>query len=175
MQYMSTRGGIAPIGFAEAVLMGLATDGGLLVPGEVPRVDRAILRAWSGLRFQDLALEVMTPFIGDEIPGEDLRDLIERSYASFAHPEVTPVVEVGGLRILELFHGPTAAFKDVALQLLGNLFEYLLARDGGELNICGATSGDTGSAAIYGVRGKARISIFMLHPRAGSRRSRSGR
>jgi threonine synthase len=165
MQYMSTRGGIAPIGFAEAVLMGLATDGGLLVPGEVPCVDRSILRAWSGLRFQDLAFEVMTPFIGDEIPGEDLRDLIERSYASFAHPEVTPVVEVGGLRILELFHGPTAAFKDVALQLLGNLFEYLLARDGGELNICGATSGDTGSAAIYGVRGKARISIFMLHPK----------
>jgi threonine synthase len=165
MQYVSTRGGIAPVGFADAVLMGLATDGGLLVPANLPRVDAATLRAWSGLRFQDLALEVMASFIGDEIPRDDLRTLIERSYATFTHPEVTPLVEVGDLRILELFHGPTAAFKDVALQFLGNLFEYLLARDGGELNICGATSGDTGSAAIYGVRGKARISIFMLHPK----------
>ncbi|MFB1486667.1 MULTISPECIES: threonine synthase [unclassified Thiocapsa] len=165
MQYSSTRGGIAPVGFAEAVLMGLATDGGLLVPTAVPSVDVSTLRAWSGLGFQDLALEVMTPFVGDEIPRDDLRALIERSYSTFTHPEVTPIVEVGDRRILELFHGPTAAFKDVALQFLGNLFEYLLARDGGELNICGATSGDTGSAAIYGVRGKARISIFMLHPK----------
>lgn len=165
MQYSSTRGGVAPVGFAEAVLMGLATDGGLLVPVDLPRLDVSTLRAWSGLNFQDLALEVMTPFVGDEIPRDHLRELVERSYATFTHPEVTPVVEIGDLRILELFHGPTAAFKDVALQLLGNLFEYLLARDGGELNICGATSGDTGSAAIYGVRGKARISIFMLHPK----------
>ncbi len=165
MQYASTRGGIVPVGFADAVLMGLATDGGLLVPTELPGVDAATLRDWSGLRFQDLAFEVMTPFIGEEIPPEDLRDLIERSYATFAHPEVTPLTQVGDLRILELFHGPTAAFKDVALQFLGNLFEYLLARDGRELNICGATSGDTGSAAIDGVRGKARISIFMLHPK----------
>jgi len=165
MQYVSTRGGIAPVGFAEAVLMGLATDGGLLVPKHLPRIAPATLRAWSGLRFQDLALEVMGPFVGDEIPPEDLRGLIERAYAGFSHPQVTPLVEVAGLRVLELFHGPTAAFKDVALQLLGNLFEYLLARDGGELNICGATSGDTGSAAIYGVRGKEHISIFMLHPR----------
>lgn len=165
MHYLSTRGGIAPIGFADAVMMGLATDGGLLVPADIPRVDAETLRAWSGLRFQDLALEVLTPFIGDEIPRADLRDLIERSYATFGHPEVTPVVAAGELRILELFHGPTAAFKDVALQFLGNLFEYLLARDGGQLNILGATSGDTGSAAIYGVRGKARIQIFILHPK----------
>lgn len=165
MQYSSTRGGVAPVGFAEAVLMGLATDGGLLVPETLPRVEASSLRAWSGLRFQELALEVMAPFVGDEIPKQDLRTLIERSYATFTHPEVTPLVEIGDLRILELFHGPTAAFKDVALQFLGNLFEYLLARDGRELNICGATSGDTGSAAIYGVRGKARISIFMLHPK----------
>ncbi|NCC28764.1 MAG: threonine synthase [Gammaproteobacteria bacterium] len=165
MQYSSTRGGIASVGFAEAVMMGLATDGGLLVPNAVPCVDASTLQAWSGLRFQDLALEVMTPFVGDEIPRDELRALIERSYATFTHPEVTPLVEVGDLRILELFHGPTAAFKDVALQFLGNLFEYLLARDGGAINICGATSGDTGSAAIYGVRGKARISIFMLHPK----------
>lgn len=165
MQYVSTRGGIAAVGFAEAVMMGLATDGGLLVPSSLPRVDAASLRAWSDLSFQDLALEIMAPFVGDEIPAEDLRDLIRRSYATFAHPQVTPVVEQGGTRILELFHGPTAAFKDVALQFLGNLFDYLLTRDGGALNICGATSGDTGSAAIHGVRGKERISIFMLHPK----------
>jgi threonine synthase len=165
MRYISTRGGIAPVGFAEAVMMGLATDGGLLVPEEIPRVDPATLRAWADLSFQDLALEVLTPYVGDEIPRADLQDLIERSYAGFTHPEVTPVIEVAGLRVLELFHGPTAAFKDVALQLLGNLFEYLLARDGGRLNILGATSGDTGSAAIYGVRGKAGIQIFILHPK----------
>jgi len=145
-------------------MMGLATDGGLLVPERCPRLDDPTLRAWAGLRFQDLALEVMTPFVGDAIPCDDLADLIERSYASFTHPGVTPVVRLGDQWLLELFHGPTAAFKDVALQFLGNLFEYLLERDGGHLNILGATSGDTGSAAIAGVRGKARIQIFILFP-----------
>jgi len=165
MQYISTRGGVAPVGFAEALMMGLGTDGGLLVPAEVPQVDAATLRAWSQLPFQALALEVMTPFIGDEIPRDDLRRLIEASYAGFSDPAVTPLREAAGRTYLELFHGPTAAFKDVALQLLGNLFEYLLERDGGQLNILGATSGDTGSAAIYGVRGKPRINIFILHPK----------
>ena len=165
MLYESTRGRVAPVGFAEAVMMGLATDGGLLVPTEVPRIDAATLAAWAGLRFQDLALEVMTPYVGAALPRTDLRALIERSYAGFSHPEVTPVTAAGDLRVLELFHGPTAAFKDVALQFLGNLFEYLLERDGGRLNIVGATSGDTGSAAIYGVRGKARIQVFILHPK----------
>jgi threonine synthase len=165
MNYVSTRGGIEPVGFTEAVMMGLATDGGLLVPDEIPVIDPGTLRRWAGLRFQDLALEVLSPFVADDIPRSDLRALIERSYAGFDHPEVTPVVSVGGIRILELFHGPTAAFKDVALQLLGNLFEYVLQRDGGRLNIVGATSGDTGSAAIYGVRGKERIQCFILHPK----------
>lgn len=164
MHYLSTRGGIAPIGFADAVMMGLATDGGLLVPSTIPQIDATTLRAWSGLSFQELALEVITPFVGDEIPRADLQALIDRSYAGFTHPEITPVIDTGGVRILELFHGPTAAFKDVALQLLGNLFDYLLARDGQQLNIVGATSGDTGSAAIYGVRGKERIQIFILYP-----------
>jgi threonine synthase len=164
MNYVSTRGGVAPVDFAQAVMMGLGTDGGLLVPATIPRIDGDTLAAWSRLPFPDLALEVMTPFVGDAIPRDDLAERIRRSYASFSHPEVTPVVEVGGTRILELFHGPTAAFKDVALQLLGNLFEYLLERDGGRINIVGATSGDTGSAAIAGVRGKARIEIFILHP-----------
>ena len=163
MRYVSTRGGVAPIGFAEAVMMGLGTDGGLLVPLSLPRLDAETLKTWSSLRFQDLALEVMSPFVGDAIPRHHLAALIERSYASFSHPEVTPVIRLGDPWLLELFHGPTAAFKDVALQFLGNLFEYLLERDGGRLNIVGATSGDTGSAAIAGVRGKSRIHIFILH------------
>jgi len=165
MNYVSTRGGIEPVGFSDAVMMGLATDGGLLVPAQIPTVDPGTLGRWARLSFQALALEVLSPFVGDDIPREDLRGLIERSYAGFSHPEITPVVRVGATPILELFHGPTAAFKDVALQLLGNLFEYLLERDGGRLNILGATSGDTGSAAIYGVRGKERIDIFILYPK----------
>lgn len=164
MKYVSTRGGVTPVGFADAVMMGLGTDGGLLVPERIPRLEREDLVRWARLRFQDLAVEVISPFVGGDISRGDLVDLVSRSYASFSHAEVTPVVSAGERRILELFHGPTAAFKDVALQLLGNLFEYLLARDGGRLNIVGATSGDTGSAAIAGVRGKSRIHIFILYP-----------
>jgi len=164
MHYLSTRGRVEPVGFAEAVMMGLGTDGGLLLPARVPQIGPDVLRDWSRLSFQDLALEVIDPFVADAIPREDLADLIGRSYATFSHSEVTPLVRVGERRILELFHGPTAAFKDVALQFLGNVFEYLLERDGGRLNILGATSGDTGSAAIAGVRGKERIRIFILHP-----------
>ncbi len=164
MQYLSTRGGVEPVGFSSAVMMGLGTDGGLLLPATVPKVGPDALRDWSDLSFRDLAVELMLPFVGDAIPRADLAALIARSYATFSHQEVTPLVRVGEQWILELFHGPTAAFKDVALQFLGNVFEYLLARDGGRLNILGATSGDTGSAAITGVRGKDRIRIFILHP-----------
>ena len=165
MRYISTRGGVRAVGFADAVMMGLGTDGGLLVPEQVPTLGADQLRAWASLPFQGLALEVLNPFVGDAIPRDDLAGLIERSYAGFSHPEVTPLHDAGGRTYLELFHGPTAAFKDVALQLLGNLFEYLLERGGDQLNILGATSGDTGSAAIYGVRGKPRINIFILHPK----------
>ena len=165
MQYLSTRGGVTPVTFSQAVMMGLATDGGLLLPERIPTADAKTLSAWAELPFASLALAVIGRFVGeDDIPRADLARLVERSYATFTHPEVTPVVDADGLRILELFHGPTLAFKDVALQLLGNLFEYLLEREGGHLNILGATSGDTGSAAIYGVRGKRGIDIFILHP-----------
>lgn len=163
MNYISTRGGIAPVPFREAVMMGLATDGGLLLPESIPTVDAATMMAWRSLSYQELAFAVISRFVGD-IPADDLRRLIDRSYATFADPAVTPVVAQGEIHILELFHGPTLAFKDVALQLLGNLFEYLLADQGATMNILGATSGDTGSAAIYGVRGKELINIFILHP-----------
>ena len=163
MQYISTRGGIAPLSFTEAVMMGLATDGGLLLPESIPAIDQKTLASWRGLTYPELAFEVISRF-ADDIPAEDLRELINRSYATFTHPEITPLVSHDDLHILELFHGPTLAFKDVALQFLGNVFEYLLKKSGGKMNILGATSGDTGSAAIYGVRGKERINIFILHP-----------
>ncbi len=164
MRYVSTRGGVSAVTFSEAVMMGLATDGGLLLPESIPAVAPETLQKWAGLPFQELAVEVMLPYVGEDMSREELVDLVSRSYASFSHPEITPLVEAGNTRILELFHGPTAAFKDVALQFLGNLFEFLLERSGGRLNILGATSGDTGSAAIYGVRGQERIDIFILHP-----------
>ncbi len=163
MQYLSTRGGIQPVSFTKAVMMGLAEDGGLLLPRTIPRIDSQTLASWKDLGYAELAFEVMSRFI-DDIPVADLKTLINRSYATFDHKEVAPLVHCGNLHILELFHGPTLAFKDIALQFLGNLFEYLLARSGEVLNILGATSGDTGSAAIYGVRGKERIRIFILHP-----------
>ena len=163
MKYISTRGGIAPIGFKDAVMMGLATDGGLLLPREIPKVDYFTLARWYDLSYRDLAFEIISLFATD-IPSADLKRLIDRSYDRFTHPEITPVVTRDGVHIVELFHGPTLAFKDVALQLLGNLFEYLLKERGEKMNIVGATSGDTGSAAIHGVRGKENISIFILHP-----------
>jgi len=163
MHYISTRGGIAPVPFKKAVMMGLATDGGLLLPETIPAVDETVAKSWQDLSFQELAHTIMTLFIGD-IPANDLRTIITRSYSTFTHPEITPIVTIGGLHILELFHGPTLAFKDVALQFLGNTFAYILQETGGKMNILGATSGDTGSAAIYGVRGKERINIFILHP-----------
>lgn len=163
MKYISTRGGIEPISFKEAVMMGLATDGGLLLPETIPSVDRLTLESWRNLPYPELAFRIISLFCSD-IPPHDLKLLIDRSYQVFDHDEVTPVVKKDGVNILELFHGPTLAFKDVALQLLGNLFEYLLKEQGRKMNIVGATSGDTGSAAIYGVRGKENMAIFILHP-----------
>lgn len=164
MNYFSTRGQVEPIGFADAVMMGLADDGGLLLPVSIPAVaDR--LETWRQLDYPSLAFEVLRLFISTEdISDDELQTLVTRSYATFEHPEIAPVVPVGDIYVMELFHGPTLAFKDFALQLLGNLFEHILARRGQQLNIVGATSGDTGSAAIAGVRGKANISIFVMHP-----------
>jgi len=162
-RYFSTRGQTRGIGFREAVLMGLATDGGLLLPEGLPQVS-SCLGSWRALPYPRLACEVMRPFVGGALPEATFADLVERSYRRFAHPDVCPVVPAGPVHILELFHGPTLAFKDIALQFLGNLFELILAESGASLNLLGATSGDTGSAAIAGVRGKARISIFIMHP-----------
>jgi threonine synthase len=163
MRYISTRGGIAPIPFKDAVMMGLATDGGLILPESYPCISRQQLDDWRGLSYSDLAFQIISPFV-DDIPVDELKHMIQQSYSTFSHPDITPVVKQDGVYILELFHGVTLAFKDVALQFLGNLFEYILSERGERLNIIGATSGDTGSAAIHGVRGKKGINIFILHP-----------
>jgi threonine synthase len=161
MRYISTRGGDHPLGFKDAVMTGLARDGGLLLPAEVPYVAPR-LPAWQRLSYPELAFEIMRLYT--DIPAADLNDIIARSYAAFRHPDVTPVQCVDGVHILELFHGPTLAFKDVALQFLGNVFEYILEETNQHLNILAATSGDTGSAAICGVRSRERIRIFVMHP-----------
>jgi len=162
MRYVSTRGDCAPLSFTDTILTGLARDGGLFVPDRFPDVsDR--LAAWCTLASTDLAFEIMRRF-ADDIPEATLRTLIDRSYGTFRHPEVTPVVSAGNMHILELFHGPTLAFKDIALQFLGNLFDFVLSMKQTHMNIVAATSGDTGSAAIAGVRGRARINIFVMHP-----------
>lgn len=162
MKYISTRGQIAPIDFQDAVMMGLADDGGLVVPQSIPNV-KDQLDSWRELSYPELAFEIIRLFVTD-IPENDLKALIDTSYGEAFDPDVAVTVGVGDLYLLELWHGPTLAFKDVALQLLGNLFEYILGHRGGRLNILGATSGDTGSAAIYGVRSRAGIDIFMMHP-----------
>ena len=162
MRYVSTRGDGAPLNFTDTILTGLARDGGLFLPEQIPDA-RAMLDAWRKLPYAELAFEIMRLF-ADDIPADTLREIIRKSYAAFRHAEVTPVVKAGDIHILELFHGPTLAFKDVALQFLGNLFEYALAQTDTEMNIVAATSGDTGSAAIYGVRGRERIRIFVMHP-----------
>ncbi len=162
MKYVSTRGQIEPIEFQDAVMMGLADDGGLIIPESIPDV-AGRLEAWKSLDYSDLAFEIFRLFIGD-IPETDLKTLIEKTYADAFDPAPAVTLRVGPVYVLELWHGPTLAFKDIALQLLGNLFEYILARRGGRLNILGATSGDTGSAAIAGCRGRAGIDIFIMHP-----------
>lgn len=162
MKYKSTRGGVSGISFKDAVMMGLASDGGLLVPEFIPDFSNR-LPDLRNLSYQALAVEIMGSFISD-ISREDLVELVARSYSTFDHDQVTPLVSVGELQILELFHGPTLAFKDVALQFLGNVFELILQEQGSQVKILGATSGDTGSAAIAGIRGKANIDIFIMFP-----------
>ena len=166
MRYVSTRGDTAPMPFSEAVLTGLAPDGGLLVPERFPNVaDR--LDAWRELSYVELAQAIFRLYV-DDIPAADLDAIVADAFTAFDHPDIVPLVDLGDFKVLELFHGPTLSFKDVALQILGRVFEYLLGKSGQHLNIVGATSGDTGSAAIYGVRGRENLSIFVLYPNGGT-------
>lgn len=166
MKYVSTRGEAPSLDFAEVTLAGLASDGGLYVPDSWPQFSHAEIASMRGLPYAELAARVMEPFVGDCLTRERLRDLTAKAYGRFAHKAVTPLVQLNEQHwVLELFHGPTLAFKDVALQLLGLLFEEFLAREQGNLTIVGATSGDTGSAAIDAVAGLDNVEIFMLHPK----------
>ncbi|GEQ66519.1 hypothetical protein JCM33374_g182 [Metschnikowia sp. JCM 33374] len=176
--YRSTRSSTPQsLSFEDAVMTGLAKDGGLFVPSVIPKLPSDFLTAWKDLTFEQLAFNIMREYISEtEIPNDDLRSLVKRSYSTFRAEEVTPLKPLdakSGLYILELFHGPTYAFKDVALQFVGNLFEYFLVRRNAgiqdpnkrqKITVVGATSGDTGSAAIYGLRGKKDVSVFILYP-----------
>ena len=173
MKYISTRGNAPAKTFTEILLGGLAPDGGLYLPEEYPQVTRAELDAWRTLSYADLAFAVLSKFATD-IPADDLKAIISKTYTATVYSngradsdatQITPLRTLEpGVHILELSNGPTLAFKDMAMQLLGNLFEYALARQNEELNILGATSGDTGSAAEYAMRGKRGIRVFMLSP-----------
>ena len=165
MRYVSTRGEAPSLDFEGVTLAGLASDGGLYLPEEWPRFSEAEIAAMAGLPYAGLAARVMQPFVGDSLTPDELLDLCRRAYGRFSHAAVTPLTQLDQRQwLLELFHGPTLAFKDVALQLLGLLFETFLARRDDHLTIIGATSGDTGSAAIDAVAGRERIDIFMMHP-----------
>ncbi len=178
MRYLSTRGGMEPLPFTRILLGGLAPDGGLVVPERIPQIDDATLQQWRGLSYAELATRILGLYC-DDIPTEDLRAMIGRTYTAevFGNPDITPLtllsthLESGGhsgeaspLYLQHLSNGPTLAFKDLAMQLLGQLFEYVLLKEDRWLNVLGATSGDTGSAAEYAMRGKRHIRVFMLSP-----------
>lgn len=163
MRYLSTRGMTPPVGFSEAVAAGLAPDGGLFVPATLPDLaDR--LADWRGCTYEELAFEFLRLF-ADDIPADELRAMVGAAYESFDHPERAPLVPLADdLWVLELFHGPTLAFKDFALQLLGRLYERQVRLSGRPITVLGATSGDTGSAAIHGLNGRPGVKIFILYP-----------
>ncbi|MGX9856055.1 threonine synthase [Limimaricola variabilis] len=165
MRYVSTRGQAPSLSFEEAMLTGLARDGGLYVPETVPMFDRAQIAAMAGQPYEEVAFRVMRPFIGDAFTDDEFRELIARAYAGFAHPARAPLKQLGpNHHLLELFHGPTLAFKDFAMQLIGQLFQASLERSGRRITIVGATSGDTGSAAIEAFRGLANVDVVILYP-----------
>lgn len=166
MRYISTRGGMPPKPFSKILLSGLSPDGGLAMPETYPRITATELGAWRGMSYQALAFEILSRFV-DDIPADDLRSIVNQTYTAeiFGNADITPLKTLeSGLHILGLSNGPTLAFKDIAMQLLGNLFQYQLDKTGDELNILGATSGDTGSSAEYAMRGKHGIRVFMLSP-----------
>jgi threonine synthase len=165
MQYISSRGGAAALNFENVTLAGLASDGGLYVPQSWPQFSASEIAALRGKSYVETAVAVMRPFVAGSLDEDELRTLCTQAYGRFSHDAIAPLVQLDARHwMLELFHGPTLAFKDIALQLLGLLFEKFLAPRDTHLTIIGATSGDTGSAAIDAVAGRAKIDIFMLHP-----------
>ena len=165
MKYLSTRGEAPSLGFADVTLAGLARDGGLYVPETWPRLSPEAIAGLAGRPFHEIAVEVIAPFTGGEVSRAELSVMAREAYAQFGHPAVTPLVQIGPDRwVLELFHGPTLAFKDVAMQLLARLMDHMLAKRGERATIVGATSGDTGGAAIEAFRGSSRVDVVILFP-----------
>jgi threonine synthase len=166
VQYISTRGKAPKLGFKDAVIAGLASDGGLYVPESIPSFSPEEIASMAELSYPELAFKVMQPFIAGDIPDAVLKELLEKSYQSFSHRAVAPLTQIGHQEfVLELFHGPTLAFKDFALQFLGYVFDYILTERDEYVTVIGATSGDTGSAAIEGCYRSERVSMFILHPK----------
>ena len=164
MKYISTRDNNLEFSFEEVFLKGLADDGGLFIPVNIQPFSKEELDRFKKLDYTDLATEIIHPFLGSFITKESLKSLINKSYSTFREKEVVKLRKVGDLEILELFHGPTLAFKDVAMQFIGNLYEYYLEKNNSEINIVVATSGDTGAAAIDAIKNKKNLNIFVLHP-----------
>ncbi|HEY9012284.1 MAG TPA: threonine synthase [Devosia sp.] len=165
MQFISTRGRAAALGFSDAVLAGLASDGGLYVPQTWPQLNAAEIAGFANRPYAETAFSIISRFVNGEIADGALKKIIDEAYATFRHPSVAPLVEIApGHFVLELFHGPTLAFKDVAMQFLARVMDHILAERGARATIVGATSGDTGSAAIEAFRGRASTDIFILHP-----------
>lgn len=165
MKYISTRGSAPALSFEQVLLAGLATDGGLYVPEQWPTLAPDAIAGLAGRPFQEVAVEVISPFAGDGFARADLAAMAKEAYATFGHPAVTPLVQIdSNLWMLELFHGPTLAFKDVAMQLLARLMDHALARRGERATIVGATSGDTGGAAVEAFRGSSRVDVVILFP-----------
>ena len=165
MRYVSTRGQAPELSFEEAMLTGLARDGGLYVPAEIPQMSQGDIAALAGVSYEEAAFRIMRPFIGDTFTDAEFQDIIARAYASFGHDARAPLKQLGDNHfLLELFHGPTLAFKDFAMQLIGQLFQAALTRRGDRVTIVGATSGDTGSAAMEAFRGLDNVDVFILFP-----------
>ena len=164
MKYISTRNNQKNFSFKDVFLKGLAHDGGLFVPKSIKQFQKEELDNLKNLSYNDLAAEIIYPFIGDFMSKDDLISTISKSYSNFRSDDVVKISGLGDLKVLELFHGPTLAFKDIAMQLIGNFYQYHLDRDQKKINIIVATSGDTGAAAIDALKGKSNLNVFVLHP-----------
>ena len=168
MRYISTRGTAPALTFEQAMLTGLASDGGLYVPETIPTMTADEIAALAGLPYEDIAFRVMKPFIGETFTDAEFKEIIAKSYAGFGHDARAPLVQLGPNHfLLELFHGPTLAFKDFAMQLIGQMFQASLSRSGKRVTIVGATSGDTGSAAIEAFKGLSNVDVFIMYPHGG--------
>ena len=164
MKYISTRNNSKEYSFEDVFIKGLADDGGLFIPKEVKKYSTEELESLSGLSYQELAKKIIYPYIGDFMSESELSDIVDKSYSVFRKNNAVALIKVGDVSLLELFHGPTLAFKDIAMQLLGNFYEHYLKKNNKNINVIVATSGDTGAAAIDAIKGKKNMNIFVLHP-----------